>query len=340
LAATPTRPCSSERVPKTHDLYLVDLSVNHFSSYDTNNRRLIVAPVNRKDRHCAFLRTDSKNDEICPCWRRSIQEISSAVRKDRLENLNSTWKNNNYKGEKMVGYRMRKYVIGFTTLLTLSLMFSVVAFSPVYAVTPTPHQANAMWVEPPVESYSSSTPVGTKFNVTIWLNVTVNTNSWQFFLVYNHTILQALRCDYTGIGKSQWSGSKPVYTVFPSIMPIPKNASYAYVLHGEVLQSSDNQTGAGSLSWVEFNITYVPPAGISIHSVLLLDQTRPATSYALDAALNDVTPKLTFDKCNYFIPEFPLPTLLVAFFAVASVIVLIFRRTSRQKMYNRHSCRL
>jgi len=233
---------------------------------------------------------------------------------------------------------MRKYALGFTTLLTLSILFSAIAFSPVHAQTA--HAPNSMWIEPMIENYDSSTPVGTKFNVTVWLNVTSPVNSWQFFLVYNSTHLQALRCDYTGNGKSQWSGTLPVDTVLPDLSAIPGNASYSYVLHGEVLKSSANRTVAGSLSWIEFNITYVPPQGVSIASELLLNQVSVFKSIAQDPEFNDIVPALTFDKCNYFIPEFPLTVLLVAFFAVTSSIALIFRRKSRQKMNSQVSCRL
>jgi hypothetical protein len=233
-------------------------------------------------------------------------------------------------------HRMRKYTIGFTTLLTLLVMFSAVTLFPAYAVTP--HAANAMWVEPPVEAFSSSTPVGTKFNVTIWMNVTANTNSWQYMLVYNRTQLQALAAGYTGNGQSQWSGTKPVETVLPSLESIPSNSSYAYVLHGEVLKSSDNMTGAGSLDWVEFNITYVPPQGISLRSELLLDQTEPYSSYALDSSYNDILPALSFGKCDYSIPEFPLTALLVAFFAMTFSIAFIFRRIPRPKTSSQKGC--
>jgi hypothetical protein len=231
---------------------------------------------------------------------------------------------------------MRKYAVGFTTLLALSILFSAIAFSPVHAQTP--HMPNSMWVEPMVKNYDSSTPVGTKFNVTVWLNVTSPVNSWQFFLLYNSSHLHALRCDYTGNGKSQWSGTLPVDTVLPDLSP--QNASFSYVVHGEVLKSSANKTGAGSLSWIEFNVTYVPPQGVAIASEILLDQVGAFRSLAQDPEFNDIVPALTFDKCNYFIPEFPLTILLAAFFAATTSIALIFRRKSRQKTNSQISCRL
>jgi hypothetical protein len=235
----------------------------------------------------------------------------------------------------LISFRKRRHIIGFATLLTLFLMLSAVAFSPVYADV-TPHPADAMWIEPPANSYDSSTVVGTEFNVTVWLNMTTPTNAWQFFLVYNSTQLQALDCEYTGVAKSLWAGKLATVPVTADFEPL--NTTYSYVVFSEVLKNKATQTGADSLAWVEFNITYVPPQGLSVSTGLLLDQTKPFKVKVL-AADGSMIP-VTLGNGSYYIPEFPLTTLLVALFALASSIALIFRKTLRQKINNGHSCRL
>jgi hypothetical protein len=233
----------------------------------------------------------------------------------------------------LADHQTRKYAIGFTTLLTLFLLLSAVAFSPVQAVTS--HPADAMWIDPDVVSYSSSTPVGTKFNITVMLNVTTPAMFWQFFLIYNSTHLKALRCAYTGNGKSQWSGSATVDTVSPAFDQ--KNATNSYVLFGETLRNGANKTGEGSLAWIEFNITLVPAEGVSITSELRLDNRMGAfKSKVQDSSFTPIA--ITYGKCDYFIPEFPLTISLIAFFVLTSTAVLIFKRASRRKN-NRQSCK-
>jgi hypothetical protein len=157
------------------------------------------------------------------------------------------------------------------------LLFSIVPLLSAYALP-----ANSIWITPSALNFSTNTTsVGHEFNVTVWLNVTTPTNAWQFFLVYKSAELQALDCEYTGVGKSLWAGKKPTVPVTADIEPL--NASYSYVVFSEVLSSGATLTGAGSLAWVEFNITYAPPPGLSVSTGLLLDQTKPFKTRALGA---------------------------------------------------------
>jgi hypothetical protein len=160
------------------------------------------------------------------------------------------------------------------------------------------HPANAMWIEPTTEYFSSQAYVGTRFNVTVWMNVTQPTSAWQFLLIYDRTLLQALRCGYTGDKKSEWSGGESVTTVSPVFAS--GNSSYSYVLDGETLNSRASLTGAGSLGWVEFNITYVPSEGISTSEIRLDQSLNGFSSYAVDADYNVIQP-FTFGNCDYSI---------------------------------------
>jgi hypothetical protein len=220
----------------------------------------------------------------------------------------------------------KKYVVGSVTLSATVLLFSGFTFSLVYAVTP--HLANSMWIEPTVKNYDSSTSVGTRFNVTVWLNVTHPTNSWQFYLTYNRTHLQALRCNYTGNGKSLWSGNSTAASV-PAMIDF-HDASLGYVLHSESIYLGANRTGAGNLSWIEFNITKVPPTGVTITSEMRLDIPGVFSTKALDSDFNLI--ELSYGKCNYSIPEFPPAILLLASLTSGSATTLVIqRKTQRRK---------
>jgi len=207
------------------------------------------------------------------------------------------------------------------TFLALLLLFSFVVVASVHALP-----ADSMWIEPPTLDFGGS-PVGTKFNVTIWLNVATPTNSWQFYLVYNAAHLNAVRCDYTGSGKSQWSGTELAETVVPSFGF--HNSTHGYVVHGEVLKNSGENTGAGSLSWVEFEIIQVPPEGQTLASELRLDLVGAFDSKALTK--DYVSIPLDYGNAIYVIPEFPFPILLFAFVIVVSGIALVFKRKISQK---------
>jgi len=156
--------------------------------------------------------------------------------------------------------------------------------------------ADAMWIEPEVLSFfTNSTEVGSRFNITIWLNVTSPTNAWLFFLVYNNAYLTATACNYTGVNKSQWSNALPADIVEPDFGS--HNTTHDYVLHGEMLKDSAEHTGSGSLSWVEFEIIQSPGNGEVLTSELRLDTEDPFYSLAWDADLNSIA--LIFGKADY-----------------------------------------
>jgi hypothetical protein len=187
-------------------------------------------------------------------------------------------------------------LLGFLVLSSVSI-FSVHALP-----------ANSMWIAPspdPLSFFTNTTSIGFTFNVTIMFNVTTPTNSWQFYLIYNKAQLNAVRCDYTGDGKSQWAGSKSVNTVTPAFGN--HNATYGYVVHGEVLKSSVEVTGVGSLSWVEFQIMQAPGEGQTLTSDLMLGISGAFVSRAMDKTYNSIP--LTFYKASYvFASEIPPPT--------------------------------
>jgi hypothetical protein len=174
----------------------------------------------------------------------------------------------------------------FMLLLSSVLLFTVQALP-----------ADSMWIEPPALNFSTSTTsIGHKFNITVWLNMSTPANSWQFYLIYKKSqLLSTGRVAYTGVGKSLWSGALPITPVSPAFGS--HNATYNYVFFGEVLSGSAQKTGAGSLAWAEFNITSAPGQGFTLTSELRMDISGAFSSTAMDAAFNDIP--LTYGKSTY-----------------------------------------
>jgi hypothetical protein len=169
-----------------------------------------------------------------------------------------------------------------------------------------------MWIEPLTINLSPSTPVGFKFNVTVWLNMTTPANAWQFYLVYKKAYLNATRCSYTGNGKSLWSGSNPTDTVTPYFGQ--HNSTHDFVLLGEVLKSSAQRTGSGSLAWIEFKIVQVPSQALALQ--LRLDLIGIFDSFVWDKDFNIIginfgkatvifNPLLTATKIAIFVSPNP-----------------------------------
>jgi hypothetical protein len=190
-------------------------------------------------------------------------------------------------------------------LLALILMLTISA-SPilqmhqVLAAEPNePHNANAMWIEPSQVNVTGQS-IGYKFNITVWINVTVTCGGWQFKLFYNKNYLNATGCGYTGGSKSNFfqnvSNTMPVTPSFESY-----NATHNFVQHGESwLGGSPAGPGYGSLSWVEFEVMAEPPEGGQILAILDISSAyHPPNSdtYALD--FDGVEIALTISNCLY-----------------------------------------
>ena len=162
--------------------------------------------------------------------------------------------------------------------------------SPAYAGVPTEsHAANAMWIEnSTIELSTENVSLGYRFNVTVWINLTVASASWEFKMSYNKNHLTATRCGYTAGTKSQFFENVSTLPLTPSFGSI--NATHSYVLHGETwgMVGPFRNPGYGSLSWVEFEVAAVPGEGEAYTSVLALVDVYPngSETYAQDSQQN------------------------------------------------------
>jgi hypothetical protein len=177
-----------------------------------------------------------------------------------------------------------------------SIVFTQI-FTAIAQYGPYPHSGDSMWIEPMTVSFPRSIAVGTRFNVTVWLNMSTPANAWQFYLVYNKAHLNYIRCSYTGNEKSLWSEDLPVDIIEP--LSDAHNATHDYLLFGEVLKPMVEKTGLGSLAWVEFEIVEVPPPEEIWIDELRLDLTGVFQSVALDKDYSVIS--LSFDKSIYTI---------------------------------------
>ena len=205
----------------------------------------------------------------------------------------------------------------------LSKAFSILVISlllvlPVYANdVPTEHKdADAMWIDPPTVDLTVDTvEVGDTFNITVWLNLTVQSASWEFKIAYNKNYLNVTGCEYTGGMKSEFFTNITTIPLVPQYGP--HNTTHDYVLHGETwgMMGPFRNPGYGSLAWVEFEVLDVPGEiqTFSLDQCLFYDDE----TYAQDPSQQ----KIPLDCYNgvVIIPEF----LQFAFFALLMSLTLI-----------------
>jgi hypothetical protein len=193
-------------------------------------------------------------------------------------------------------------LIGAILLLNI---FMIRAFADVPSV---PHSADAMWVEPLSVTFdTSNVSVGTtKFNVTVWLNMTEDVYTYQIGMLYNHTQLKCTRAGYTGTGASMYfSGhttSSPPPVIDTSFLG---NGS---ILATETCQGTDFIPGpnSGSLMWAEFQVQLIPTVG-NLTSKFDITTKYPTFTWVKDSSLIKIT--LTTYNADYELigPSGPRP---------------------------------
>jgi hypothetical protein len=193
-----------------------------------------------------------------------------------------------------------------------------------YAAEPSvPHNADAMWVEPEVVDLSGAS-IGYKFNVTVWVNLTVTCAGWQFLMEYETAFLNATRIGLTAGDKSDFFQN---ITTFP-IAPQFGNLTAKYALIGESWISGPYRSpGYGSLGWVEFEVIAAGPYS-NAFDIATAYHPNNSKTYALH--VQDVEPPPPPDEIilnvsnGSVVPEFsswPLIVLLslISFVAVVGV---------------------
>jgi hypothetical protein len=212
-------------------------------------------------------------------------------------------------------------------LLTMGFMSIVVQ---AHAIGPTEHQEpDSMWVEPSSVTYSlDNATIGTKFNVTVWLNIaSANIFGYQFGLMYNRTQLRGARGGFTAGSTSKFMELHDTQASGPIIdTSFLGNGS---VVVFESCKGDDKITvpNENSTAWVEFEIMLLPEAGKTITSTFDITSTYPDRTWAQDENLNKVA-LTTYDGTYTVVPEF---WLILPIFMSLTLFAIVFRKRILRK---------
>jgi hypothetical protein len=174
----------------------------------------------------------------------------------------------------------------FATVFIATMIIGTIS-----AARATPPLPPSMYILPESVSFNTGTTnIGDKFNVTVWMSTLTGVTAWQTELHFNPAQIEAVRCDYTGVGKSLFFTG---YSTAP-VSPVINNVTGS-LLYGEAIQGlAVVPAGTNSLFWVEFEIMSAPPVGGSLTSSI--DPTD-VDSYYLDDLGAQVD--FAFGTCAY-----------------------------------------
>jgi hypothetical protein len=121
-----------------------------------------------------------------------------------------------------------------------------------------PHPADAMWVEAPLTVLTiDNATINSKFNITIWMNITENVFMYQIYLHYNYTQLQCTRAGFTAGATSEFFSGHRTIPIGPMINP--SYLGNGTIMVGESLTGDDHVgSQSGSLIWAEFKVISTP----------------------------------------------------------------------------------
>ena len=219
-----------------------------------------------------------------------------------------------------------------TILLILLMVKPSYSINHIITDTPSePHPANAMWIEP---SNVTTADIGDKFNVTVFVNVTLMSFAWQVKLYFNSTFFKATKLGYTNGNKSDFFTEYSPIPVTPHI-----NNEEGYILHGESLLANDEKApGYGSLMWIELNLTQIPPQN---RSTIYFSSPYGIDTFILTPYI-DTIPMESVNgaeiSVGYTPPTTSLPPfqdiailILIAIVVVTVVVMLVIIRKRRRK---------
>jgi hypothetical protein len=218
-------------------------------------------------------------------------------------------------------------IISFACSLLFILL--TVAIIPTYADTPSsPHNADAMWVEPATVSVTPSM-VGQLFNVTVALNMTEDIYGWQTMMHFNATLFNCTRSGYTsGVTSNYFTGHT---TTAPGASI--DNVRGTMLIYESCLGASDFIAGphTGTLFWAEFIILSVPA---NLNTDLNISREAGTGSLANTWVVkSDGITYLQFTAYDGIVaPEFLTILLLPALMAATIGAIIASKRMSRKKL--------
>ena len=219
---------------------------------------------------------------------------------------------------------MRK-VIGLLGLIFAGII-SIALVHPALAQTSTAR----IYFEPSAPTFPEETPVGTKFNVTVWTQnfTSIEIGGSQIYLEFNDDIINVTRW-----WAPDWDADFFMPDPHSALPTPPDDAGYMHLGAGRgriliaVLKGGLPPVAPwahdGKICIFEFNITQGPTPGLS--SVLKMNTTD---TYLLDSEAGEIAGVIMENGTYTIIPEF-LPVVALAFFIAAAILtVLITRKAS------------
>jgi hypothetical protein len=169
---------------------------------------------------------------------------------------------------------------------------------------------DSLWVSPSAVNFNQyNGSAGQEFNLTVWAYMENGTFTWQASVVFNTSLVQAVKAGYTNgtYGSVFFAG----HTVVSPGAPTIDNVG-GMVQWGETLLDSDfaTQTNA-SLAWVDFKVASVPNATTtSLAGAFDINGTSPADTFFLDANLNTITTTMYGAAySSVYVPDTIKPTI-------------------------------
>jgi len=201
---------------------------------------------------------------------------------------------------------------------------SLIANAKVYAEPQEAHPANSIWTEPSSLTINiTKVNVGYTFNVTVWLNITDNSFSWQVKLLFNTTYFNATRVGYTAGSVSNWATHRTGGGTVP-VPPVIDNKK-GYVLFGESCIGSDYVPGpvTASLMWVEFILKETPPLN---HLTVNFSVPYGKDTFILNPDLEIINVQSTKGTEIPVIPELRGPITPAILLLLSTTIIIIAKR--------------
>jgi hypothetical protein len=228
----------------------------------------------------------------------------------------------------MKGKSHQKLGMKFFTALILILLTSALT-SCTKAQPAEHHSANALWVEPSSITIDiNKVSIGYKFNVTVWVNLTDNSFTWQVKLLFNNTYFNATRAGYTAESFSNWATHRTGGGTVP-VSPVIDNTK-GYVLHGESCMGADYVPGpiVASLMWVEFQLKKIPPTD---HLYINFSIPYGEDTFILNPDQETITMSGGINGADIpVIPEFTrVASLILILIALTTTMIIITPKKSR-----------
>jgi len=197
-------------------------------------------------------------------------------------------------------------------------------------------ESTRIYLDPSDPTFPMGTTVGTKFNVTVWVeNATTDIGGAQIKLEFNDTIIRVTRW-----WAPYWDANFFMPLPYKALPAPPNNVGYIHVGPGNgYVKIAVSKAGEppeapwghnGTIAIFEFNITALPPDGGQLSCLLHINT---ATTYLLDPVADEISGVTKEDGTYTIIPEFQLVILLSVFIASTTAVVLLRKRVIRKLNY-------